>query len=61
MSGAPPHRPHDNERKQKRPDPPEPAEYAITRPENEKRNAHDADAYRGDERPGLRLICAATS
>ena len=56
-----PHRPDDNERKQKRPDPAQPAEDAITRPENEKRKARDAEAQAWDERPGLRLVCASTS
>jgi hypothetical protein len=46
VQGAPrtAHRPDDNERKQKRPDPPQPAESAIARPENEKRKAGDAEA-----------------
>jgi hypothetical protein len=60
-SCAHPDRPDDNERKQKRPDPAQPAEDAITRPENEKRKARDAEAQAWDERPGLRLVCASTS
>ena len=61
MSGAHPYRPDDNEREQKRPDPPQPPDDAIARPESEKRKARNAEAQGREERPGLRLICASTS